>query len=45
MAKGYFEESIRKDPRFGLAYAGLADSYVLLALADGISREVAYRFR
>ena len=43
MAKGYFEESIRKDPRFGLAYAGLADSYVFLALADGISREVAYR--
>src|SRR6266478_4548783 len=28
MAKSYFEESIRKDPGFGLAYLGLADSYV-----------------
>jgi len=25
-----FEEAIRKDPKFALAYAGLADSYVLL---------------
>src|SRR6266446_5918160 len=28
MAKSYFEESIRKDPGFALAYSGLADSYV-----------------
>jgi TolB-like protein/DNA-binding winged helix-turn-helix (wHTH) protein/Flp pilus assembly protein TadD len=31
MAKNYFEESIRKDPGFALAYSGLADSYVYLA--------------
>lgn len=31
MAKSYFEESIRKDPGFALAYSGLADSYVYLA--------------
>jgi TolB-like protein/DNA-binding winged helix-turn-helix (wHTH) protein/Flp pilus assembly protein TadD len=31
MAKSYFEESIRKDPSFALAYSGLADSYVYLA--------------
>jgi len=27
----YFEEAIRMDPRFALAYAGLADSYIILA--------------
>ncbi len=26
----YFEEAIRRDPKFALAYAGLADSYVVL---------------
>jgi TolB-like protein/DNA-binding winged helix-turn-helix (wHTH) protein/Flp pilus assembly protein TadD len=31
MAKGYFEESVQKDPDFALAYSGLADSYVYLA--------------
>jgi TolB-like protein/DNA-binding winged helix-turn-helix (wHTH) protein/Tfp pilus assembly protein PilF len=31
MAKSYFEESIRKDPGFALAYSGLADSYTYLA--------------
>jgi TolB-like protein/DNA-binding winged helix-turn-helix (wHTH) protein/Flp pilus assembly protein TadD len=31
MAKSYFEESIRRDPGFALAYSGLADSYVYLA--------------
>jgi TolB-like protein/DNA-binding winged helix-turn-helix (wHTH) protein/Flp pilus assembly protein TadD len=30
MAKSYFEDSIRKDPGFALAYSGLADSYVYL---------------
>ena len=29
-AKSYFEDSIRKDPGFALAYSGLADSYVYL---------------
>ncbi len=27
----YFEQAIEKDPSFALAYAGLADSYILLA--------------
>jgi TolB-like protein/DNA-binding winged helix-turn-helix (wHTH) protein/Flp pilus assembly protein TadD len=30
-AKSNFEESIRKDPSFALAYSGLADSFVYLA--------------
>ncbi len=43
MAKGYFEESIRKDPGFALAYSGLADSYVYLAFFRQLSPEGAYR--
>ena len=31
LAKGYFEEALRKDPEFALAYSGLADSHVYLA--------------
>lgn len=31
VAKGYFEEALRKDPEFALAYSGLADSHVYLA--------------
>ena len=31
-AKSYFEEAIRKDPNFALAYSGLTDSYLYLAL-------------
>ncbi len=31
LAKSYFEDSIRRDPGFAQAYAGLADSYVYLA--------------
>jgi len=43
MAKGYFEESIRKDPGFALAYSGLADSYVYLAFyGHGQSPDRAY---
>jgi serine/threonine protein kinase/tetratricopeptide (TPR) repeat protein len=30
-AVGYFEQAIEKDPDYALAYAGLADSYILLA--------------
>jgi serine/threonine protein kinase/Tfp pilus assembly protein PilF len=30
-AVGYFEQAIQKDPGYALAYAGLADSYILLA--------------
>jgi TolB-like protein/DNA-binding winged helix-turn-helix (wHTH) protein/Flp pilus assembly protein TadD len=43
MAKSYFEESIRKDPGFALAYSGLADSYVYLAFVRQLSPEGAYR--
>jgi TolB-like protein/DNA-binding winged helix-turn-helix (wHTH) protein len=42
-AQGYFEESIQKDPKFALAYAGLADTYVYLAFAGALSRDEAYR--
>jgi TolB-like protein/DNA-binding winged helix-turn-helix (wHTH) protein len=31
VAKGYFEEALRQDPEFALAYSGLADSHVYLA--------------
>jgi TolB-like protein/DNA-binding winged helix-turn-helix (wHTH) protein/Flp pilus assembly protein TadD len=41
-AKGYFEESIRKDPSFALAYARLADAYVYLAIFRQMSRDSAY---
>jgi adenylate cyclase len=43
MAKSYFEESIRKDPGFALAYSGLADSYVWLALFHQLPPDTAYR--
>ena len=44
-AKSYFEESIRKDPGFALAYSGLADSYVYLAFSGqgGLSPDHAYK--
>jgi len=43
-AKSYFEESIRKDPGFALAYSGLADSYVYLAFFGNVqSPDGAYR--
>jgi TolB-like protein/DNA-binding winged helix-turn-helix (wHTH) protein/Flp pilus assembly protein TadD len=45
LAKSYFEESIRKDPDFALAYSGLADSYTYLALygAGDMQPSVAYK--
>jgi TolB-like protein/DNA-binding winged helix-turn-helix (wHTH) protein/Flp pilus assembly protein TadD len=43
MAKNYFQESIRKDPGFALAYSGLADAYVYLAFFRQLSPEPAYR--
>jgi TolB-like protein/DNA-binding winged helix-turn-helix (wHTH) protein/Tfp pilus assembly protein PilF len=42
-AQRYFEESIQKDPKFALAYAGLADTYVYLAFAGALNRDQAYR--
>ncbi len=45
LAKSYFEESVRKDPGFALAYSGLADSYVYLAFfrQGQLSPDRAYR--
>lgn len=42
-AQRYFEESLQKDPNFALAYAGLADTYVYLAFAGAMQRDLAYR--
>jgi len=42
-AQRLFEESIQKDPDFALAYAGLADIYVYLALFGQLPRDRAYR--
>lgn len=42
-AKSYFEESIKKDPGFALAYSGLADSYVYLSFFHQIPPESAYQ--
>jgi TolB-like protein/DNA-binding winged helix-turn-helix (wHTH) protein len=41
-AKGYFEESIRKDPSFAPAYVRLADTYVELGSSRQLSPERAY---
>jgi TolB-like protein/DNA-binding winged helix-turn-helix (wHTH) protein/Flp pilus assembly protein TadD len=41
-AQSYFEESIRKDPNFAPAYAGLADSYIYLALIRQVPPESIY---
>jgi TolB-like protein/DNA-binding winged helix-turn-helix (wHTH) protein/Flp pilus assembly protein TadD len=41
-AKRYFEDAIRKDPSFALAYAGLADTYVFLAYAGALQKDLAY---
>ncbi len=38
----YFEEAIGKDPRYALAWAGIADSYNLLGEYGGISRKEIY---
>jgi TolB-like protein/DNA-binding winged helix-turn-helix (wHTH) protein/Flp pilus assembly protein TadD len=43
LAKSYFEESVRKDPGFALAYSGLADSYVYLAFFGRLPPDRAYR--
>jgi TolB-like protein/Tfp pilus assembly protein PilF len=42
-AQRYFEESVQKDPKFALAYAGLADTYVYLAFAGTLQKDQAYR--
>ena len=40
-AKTFFEEAIRKDPGFALAYSGLADTYLYLAIFRQVSPELA----
>jgi tetratricopeptide (TPR) repeat protein len=40
-AKGYFEQAIEKDPQYSSAYAGLADTYMLLGLFGMMSRDEA----
>ena len=42
-AKQYFEESVRKDPGFALAYSGLADAYAYLGFFHQLPAETAYR--
>lgn len=42
-ARNYFLESIRKDPNFAPAYAGVADSYLYLAFDREISPESAHQ--
>jgi TolB-like protein/DNA-binding winged helix-turn-helix (wHTH) protein len=42
-AQHLFEEAIRKDPNFALAYAGLADTYVYLAFSGALQKDPAYR--
>ena len=41
-AKGLFEEAVRKDPGFAQAYAGLANTYVYLAISQEWPRDGAY---
>jgi TolB-like protein/DNA-binding winged helix-turn-helix (wHTH) protein/Flp pilus assembly protein TadD len=38
----YFQQAIAKDPRYALAYDGLADSYILLAVFGFSSPQEAY---
>jgi TolB-like protein len=40
-AKDYFEQAIAKDPNYSYAYAGLADTYMLLGLFAMMSRDGA----
>ena len=42
-AQRYFEESLRLDPNFALAYAGLANTYVFSGFAGALQRDQAYR--
>jgi TolB-like protein/DNA-binding winged helix-turn-helix (wHTH) protein/Tfp pilus assembly protein PilF len=42
-AQHYFEDAIQKDPNFALPYAGLADTYVYLAYAGALQKDLASR--
>jgi tetratricopeptide (TPR) repeat protein len=36
----YYEEAIRKDPSYALAYSGLADAYIVLGISSAPPKEV-----
>jgi len=42
-AIGYFEEAIRKDSGYALAWAGISDSYNLLSEYEGVPRRETYQ--
>jgi tetratricopeptide (TPR) repeat protein len=42
-AIGYFQQAINKDPNYALAYAGLADSYLILSLYSSAPWRETYR--
>jgi serine/threonine protein kinase/Tfp pilus assembly protein PilF len=42
-AQGYFEEAVREDPKFALAYVGLADCYSQLGTYRWLPSKDAYR--
>jgi len=42
-AQTYFQEAVRKDPGFALAYSGLADTYLYLAIFRHTLPESGYR--
>jgi serine/threonine-protein kinase len=42
-AIGYFQQAINKDPNYALAYAGLADSYLVLSLYSSAPWQDTYR--
>jgi adenylate cyclase len=41
-AIGYFQQALEKDPDYAPAYAGLADSYAVLALLEFVAPKQAY---
>ncbi|MCZ6820379.1 MAG: hypothetical protein O7G31_12935 [Calditrichaeota bacterium] len=41
-ALGYFQQAISRDPTYALAYAGIADSYVLLPVYRALSAKEAF---
>jgi serine/threonine protein kinase/tetratricopeptide (TPR) repeat protein len=38
----YFRQAVEKDPSYALAYAGIADCFVLLGVYEGMDRPAAY---
>jgi TolB-like protein/Tfp pilus assembly protein PilF len=41
----YFQQAVEEDPLYAAAYAGIADTYVFLALYHGLPRESALKAR